>query len=176
MRKRASLFAFSLILMLVFLGSIAACSKTSPSVEPVGPVTTMPPEMVLKITDLKGDSWMLTESEPVSEHGAEYAYQVAFSRETSQSPAVGKEMVSCKAALYYHEGEAHEGFLAAIKSDVPTTGLKFGDEAFLDTRPVINGKALIFREDNVVVWIWMNYDGDIESLAKIVEERIAQSH
>lgn len=160
------------MLIAVFLASIAACSRPATPVELVGPVTKMPSEMVLKITDLKGDAWTLTESVPVSEHGAEYAYQVGFSRDTSAGSSVIKEMVTCKVALYYKEAEAHSAFLTATKSEVPTSGLSIGDEAFLETGPVVNGKALTFRKANVVVWIWFNHDGDVESYGRITEERI----
>jgi hypothetical protein len=81
-------------------------------------------------------------------------------------------MVSCKVALYYKEAEAHSAFLTATKSEVPTSGLSIGDEAFLETGPVVNGKALTFRKANVVVWIWLNHDGDVESYGRITEERI----
>ena len=170
--KSISLPTLLLILIAVFLASITACSRPAIPVESVGPVNKMPSEMVLKITDLKGDVWTLMESVPVSEHGAEYAYQVGFSRETSSGSLTGKEMVTCKVALYYKEAEAHSAFLTATKSEVPTSGLSIGDEAFLETGPVVNGKALTFRKANVVVWIWLNHDGDIESYGRITEERI----
>lgn len=170
--KTMSSWSGLLILSVITAVTLTGCTTSPATIEPVGPITRLPSEMVLKITDLEGEGWTVVESVPVSEHGAEYAYQVAFSKETSAGSPAAKEMVSCKIALYYHEGEARERFLAEIKSEVPTVELKFGDEAFLDTRPVINGKALTFRQDNVVVWIWMNYDGDIESLARVVEQRI----
>lgn len=160
-------------LMATLSASILACNRAATPVEPVVPITKMPQEMVLRITDLEGDRWILMESVPVSEHSAEYAYQVAFSREIpGDSPA--KEMVTCKAALYYKEAEAHSAFITATKSELPTGGLSIGDEAFLETGPSINGKAITFRKANVVVWVWMNYAGDIESLAKVVEERVSE--
>jgi len=174
--KTMSSWSWLLILSVITAVTLTGCATSPAPIEPVGPVTKMPQEMVLKITDLEGDGWTLTESVPVSEHGAEYAHQVAFSRETFSGSSTGKEMATCKVALYYKEAEAHSAFLTATKSEVPTSGLSIGDEAFLETGTVVNGKGLIFRKANVVVWIWLNYDGDAESLAKIVEERITESH
>lgn len=170
--KGKDILLFVLVSLLIVLLNLHAYNRPVTTIEPLGPITKMPQEMVLRIGDLKGDGWILMESVPVSEHGAEYGYQVAFSRETSVGSPTGKEMVTCKAALYYKEAEAHSAFLTVTKSEVPTPGLSIGDEAFIETGPVINGKALTFRKANVVVWVWINYDGDVESLAKVVEERI----
>jgi hypothetical protein len=167
------LFALLFVLIAVFSSGISACNRPSTPVGPAGPITKMPEEMVLKITDLEGDGWTLTESVPVSEHGAEYAYQVAFCRETSAG-LPSKKMVTCKAALYYKEAEAHSAFLTTTKNEVPTLGLNIGDEAFLEIGPSVNGKAIAFRKANIVVWIWMNHDGDIESLAEVLKERVSE--
>ena len=147
--------------------------ETPEKTEPAAPITKTPDEMVLKTTDLKGDGWKRKESVPVPEHGAEYAYQVAFSRESTTGSAYDKERVSCKVALYYKEAEAHSAFLT-FKNDQVSMVPGIGDEAFLDTRPVINGKSLVFREDNVIAWLWLSSDGDIEIYARIVEDRIKQ--
>ncbi len=154
--------------------------------EPAAPIITKTPdEMVLKVTDLKGDGWKRTESLPVPEHGAEYAYQVAFLRDSSTGSTDDGEMVSCKVALYYKEAEAHSAFLTFRSNYINDTGdeppepsSSLGDESFLDTRPVINGTSLVFRKANVIVWLSVNheYKGDIESLARIVEGRTTESY
>ena len=153
--------------------------------EPAAPITKTPDEMALKVTDLKGDGWKRTESLPVPEHGAEYAYQVAFLRDSSTGSTDDGEMVSCKVALYYKEAEAHSAFLTFRSNYINDTGdeppepsSSLGDESFLDTRPVINGTSLVFRKANVIVWLSVNheYKGDIESLARIVEGRTTESY
>jgi len=172
-----------IVFLLVILPAalFSACSPSSSKVEPAGPITKTPDEMVLKITDLQGAGWERKEMLPVPEHGAEYAYQVRFGRYESANTTSSEETVFCKVALYYNEAEAHSAFITFRSNYINDTGnepeepsLNIGDESFIDTRPVINGTSLLFRKANVNVWLSVNheYQEDIETLAGIVEERI----
>jgi hypothetical protein len=186
-KKRLSvIIVFSLSILPVVLFS--ACSPSK--VEPAGTITKTPDEFVLMPADIPGEGWERREALPVPEHGAEYAYQVSYSRIRAKIPPnvgatteTGEDIVTCKAALYYNEAEAHSAYITLRSNYINGTGneppepsSKIGDEALVDTRPVINGTGLIFRKANVIVWLSINRENwqDIETLASIIEERIVE--
>ena len=177
MRKNKAIW-LRLLAVIIVTGIVTlvlcGCSTIEKDKENQMPVTSLPMDLVVKITDLDGEDWDWISGLPVPEYGAEHAYQVEFTRKSDTSD--GEERVFCKTAVYSSEHEANAAFVAVKERSTPSGRPDIGDEAFIDTSPVINGTDLVFRKYNVVVWINVNheYEGDILQLGSVINERISE--
>lgn len=154
---------------------LAGCSTARKAANVNGPITVLPMEMVVKITDLDGEDWDWISGLPVPEYDAEHAYQVEFVRNASTPD--GQERVFSKTAVYPSIDKAQSAFTRIKENSMPSGSPDIGDEAFLDTSPVMKGTGLVFRKANVVAWISVNhgYQGDIRRLGTIIEDRITRN-
>lgn len=77
-------------------------------------------------------------------------------------------------AVYRTVGAASNVWDQEKATSKPRSSATIGDECFINNSNAVN-KQLVFRKNNVVVWIIMkNYQsGDLESFARIVESRIS---
>ena len=164
-----------MVMTAIMAPALLGCSTVVKDTEDRGPIAALPMELVVKITDLDGDDWDWISSLPVPEYGAEHAYQVEFSRKIKTSN--GEERVFCKIAVYSSEDEANTAFASVKERSTPSARPDIGEEAFIDTGPVINGTGLVFRKFNAVAWIWVNheYEGDILQLGNVINERISHN-
>jgi len=113
---------------------------------------------------LKGNAVQGTRGDVISSSSAHYYKGTSFSPVVQNTVAVYRSMSSAMSA--YAKEEANQATV---------THPSYGNECFLNDSVAIN-KLLVFRKDNVVVWIWLQQDkkGDIEQYAKILALRITQ--
>jgi len=79
-------------------------------------------------------------------------------------------------AVYRSLAMANNAYAKEKAANLASSNPNIGDECLLNDSVPIN-KLLIFRKNNVVVWLWVKQfkDGDIEHYARIVEQRITSS-
>lgn len=126
--------------------------------------------LVLSLDDFE-PGWTLHKQQEKVMEGASSAYHVYYYKGTI-SPSVIQNTV----AVYVNEDIAKEMYLKEIPTNVSLDYPDIGDECFLDISVDIN-KLLVFRIENVVVWIKLQQDyfKDIKGYARIVEKKINQS-
>ena len=150
----------------------------TPPAKPVPTISAPPAEnlirreastMTLTLDDmgqgwLKGNAVQGTRGDVISSSSAHYYKGTSFSPVVQNTVAVYRSMSSAMSA--YAKEEANQATV---------THPSYGNECFLNDSVAIN-KLLVFRKDNVVVWIWLQQDkkGDIEQYAKILALRITQ--
>ena len=128
-------------------------------------------ELVLTITDFE-PGWVQQSAEPTTKEGAQSAYHVYFYNGNllPLSPPVIQNTI----AVYPSIEQAQQAYLSEVPKNVSLENPKIGDESFLDISIGIN-KRLVFRESNVVVWLWLQQDMfcDVTPYAKIIQKRIS---
>jgi hypothetical protein len=117
-----------------------------------------------------GQGWLKGNAVPPSRGEVISACSVHYYKGTSFSPVLQNTVAVYRSVDYASRAYAKE---EAKQSEV--THPAFGDECFLNDSVLIN-KLLVFRKENVVVWIWLQQDkkGEIEPYAQILEPRIVQ--
>jgi len=126
-------------------------------------------QMALTINDM-GQGWMkgnavsTARGEIISSCSVHYYQGSSFAPVVQNTVAVYRSLDA--ASRIYAKEEANQ---AAV------THPPFGNECFLNDSVAIS-KLLVFRKDNVVVWIWLQQDkkGDLLPYANIVEPRIVK--
>lgn len=120
-------------------------------------------ELVLNVEDLKAGWTQSTLNDTTSDRtGSLSACKVSF--------AGFMAYLSVEVAVYPSVNSAKDVYSNEIPTNVSLDHPKIGDECFVDVRGVY-AHSLVFRERNVVVWVWAAYE-DVKSFAKKVEAKI----
>ncbi|MBN1690724.1 MAG: hypothetical protein JW901_06860 [Dehalococcoidia bacterium] len=132
-----------------------------------GLITKQAYEMVLTKEDM-GSGWIQGNVFPPSYRGSTSSSSVSFFTGAAYAPAVQNTVV-----VYRDIKVAQDAYTSARPSSATLTNPSIGNECFLNNSVPID-KLLVFRKSNVVVWLWLKQDktGDIESYARIVEQKI----
>ncbi len=93
---------------------------------------------------------------------------VYFTQGSAYAPGVQNTV-----AVYRSISMAEEAYAREKQTNLSTSNPGIGNECLLNNSVPIN-KLLVFRQNNVVVWLWLKQykEGDIERYARIVEQRI----
>jgi len=96
---------------------------------------------------------------------------VYYTQGSSYAPGVQNTV-----AVYRSTAMANNAYAKEKTVNLATSNPNIGDECLLNDSVPIN-KLLIFRKNNVVVWLWLKQykEGDIERYARIAEQRILAS-
>jgi pyruvate/2-oxoglutarate dehydrogenase complex dihydrolipoamide acyltransferase (E2) component len=125
--------------------------------------------MTLTLNDM-GPGWLKGNSVQASKGEVSSSSSVHYYKGTSFSPVVQNTV-----AVYRSMSSAMSAYAKEEANQATVTHPSFGNECFLNDSVAIN-KVLVFRKENVVVWIWLQQDkkGDIEQYANILAPRIVQ--
>lgn len=163
------LLSLLLIFTLTLTLTLGCAPSKSPPAEPSTPtlVTKGASELVLALNDF-GPGWVLHDSHPSDQKGAESAHHVYFRQDVSSYPGVVQNTV----AVYPTTQLAHQVYLEQKPEKVSVENPKIGDESFLRSQLV--QEYLVFQKNNVVVWLWLQQSPplDIESCARWVESKL----
>jgi len=162
----------SVVLLLAVLLVFTACSSPATMAQSKlrsseHLITEDASQFALAISDFE-PGWTQSDSGPTTQQGAQSAYQSYFYQGIFYPPVIQNTV-----AVYSSVDLAQQVYLSEVPKDVSLENPKIGDESFLDISiPIF--KRLIFRKNNVVVWIWLQQDtlGDIKPYAKIIEGKI----
>jgi hypothetical protein len=123
--------------------------------------------MTLTLDDM-GQGWLKGNSVQASKGEVISSSSVHYYKGTSFSPVVQNTV-----AVYRSMDAATRAYAAEQANQSSVTHPAIGNECFLNETVLIN-KLLVFRKQNVVVWIWLQQDkkGDVEHYANIVAPRI----
>jgi hypothetical protein len=93
---------------------------------------------------------------------------VSYTQGSSYAPGVQNTV-----AVYRNIGAAENAYIKEKQANSSASSPGIGDESLLNSSVPIN-KLLVFRKNNVVVWLWLKQykEGDIERYARIVEQKI----
>lgn len=96
---------------------------------------------------------------------------VYYSQGSSYAPGVQNTV-----AVYRSIDMANRAYAKEKEANLSTSNPNIGDECLLNESVPIN-KLLVFRKNNVVVWLWVKQykDGNIEGYARKVEQKITAS-
>jgi len=132
-----------------------------------GIVTKQAYEMVLTQEDM-GPGWMKGNVSPPANRKSTSTSQVLYSQGTSFAPTVQNSVI-----VYRDIQAAMDAYAGAKPTGAYLVYPGIGAECFLNDSVMID-RVLVFRKDNVVVWVWLKQykTGDIESYARIVEKKI----
>ncbi len=125
-------------------------------------------QMVLTLSDM-GPGWSKGNASPPAKQQASSTCHMYFSKGTAFAPGVQNTT-----AVYRTVEMANVAFEKEKPTSASLSYPNIGDACFLsDTLPL--DKKLVFRKNNVVVWIWVQQyaEGDIEGYAKTVEQKIS---
>jgi len=137
-----------------------------------GLITRDASELVLTINDFEPGSVQL-ESEVVNKESAQSAYYVYFYIKINEERCCYDSYMKNTVAVYHSINSAKMMYLDAKPTNISLEYPKIGDECFLN----ILNNLLVFRKNNVVVWVQLQQDSDVcsnmQSYAKIIEKRIS---
>jgi len=124
-------------------------------------------QMVLDLSDM-GSGWNKGNASPSVKQQASSTCHVYYSKGTAYAPGVQNST-----AVYRTVELAKSVFEKEKPSGTKLSFPGIGDECFLNDSVALD-KKLVFRKDNVIVWIWVQQyiEGDIEGYARIVEQKI----
>jgi hypothetical protein len=123
--------------------------------------------MVLTMEDM-GSGWVKGNVSPPASRDSTSSSQVSYSQGSNFAPTVQNTVV-----VYRNMQAAVSAYAGARPSGVSLSNPAIGDECFLNDSVAIE-RLLVFRQSNVVVWIWLKQykSGDIEGYARTVEKKI----
>ena len=178
-------------------GSTAPVSPTPPPVVPAKPVpphpvsTPAPPnpnplidnsldataliskqayQMTLTLDDM-GTGWAKGNAVAPAIQQVTSSSHVYYTQGSAYAPGVQNSV-----AVYRSIAVANSAYAREKEANPANSNPNIGDECLLNDAAPIN-KLLVFRKNNVVVWLWLKQykEGDIEGYARIVEQRITAS-
>ena len=123
--------------------------------------------MTLTIDDM-GPGWTRGNAVGPAIQQVTSSSHVYYTQGSSYAPGVQNTV-----AVYRSIAGAENAFAREKQANLSASSPGIGAECLLNDSVPIN-KLLIFRKNNVVVWVWLKQykDGDIERYARIVEQRI----
>jgi hypothetical protein len=91
-----------------------------------------------------------------------------YTQGSAYAPSIQNQL-----AVYRSIDNAESAFAREKQTNAASSNPAIGDECLLNDSVAIN-KVLIFRKNNVVVWIWLKQykEGDIQRYGRIVEQKI----
>ena len=126
--------------------------------------------MTLTIDDM-GAGWARGNAVAPALQQVTSSSHVYYTQGSSYAPGVQNTV-----AVYRSIDMANKAYAKEKAANLATSNPNIGDECLLNDSVPLN-KLLIFRKNNVVVWLWLKQykDGDIERYARIVGQRITAS-
>jgi hypothetical protein len=123
--------------------------------------------MLLTIDDM-GQGWTRGNAVAPAIQQVSSSSHVYYTQGSSYAPGVQSTV-----AVFRSIAGAENAFAREKQANVSTYSPGIGAESLLNDSVPIN-KLLVFRKNNVVVWVWLKQykEGDIERYARIVEQRI----
>ena len=125
--------------------------------------------MTLTIEDM-GQGWLKGNPVPPAKGEVISACSVHYYKGSSFSPVLQNTV-----SVYRSIGYAERAYAKELANHATVTNPQYGNECFLDDSVAIN-KLLVFRKQNVLVWIWLQNDkkGDLEPYARILEQKVVK--
>lgn len=133
-------------------------------------ITVQASSMVLTIDDM-GAGWVRGNAVAPAIQQVTSSSHVYYTQGSSYAPGVQNTV-----AVYRSIAFANNAYAKEKQANLSVSNPYIGDECLLNDSVSIN-KLLIFRKNNVVVWLWLKQykEGDIERYARVVEQRITAS-
>ena len=133
-------------------------------------ITRQASQMTLTLADM-GPGWAQGSAVAPAKQQVTSFSNVYYTQGSSYAPGVQNTV-----AVYRSISAAENAFAQEKQSNPSASGPRIGNECLLNDSAPIN-KLLVFRKNNVVVWLWLQQykAGDIERYARIVEQRITAS-
>jgi len=130
-------------------------------------ITRQASQMTLTIDDM-GPGWTRGNAVAPAIQQVTSSSHVYYTQGSSYAPGVQNTV-----AVYRSIAGAENSFAREKQANISTSSPGIGAECLLNDSVPIN-KLLVFRKNNVVVWVWLKQykEGDIERYARIVEQRI----
>jgi hypothetical protein len=158
----------AVIAFIALLPGLVGCSSNStPSASNI--ITKDASQFVLTIDNFP-PGWTRDSAEAATKAGAQSAYESYFYK---LSAYLSVSVVQDVVAVYPSIASAHQVYLGEKPQDVSLEYPKIGDECFLNSAIPID-QLLVFRKDNVVVWVWLQQDyvDDIKPYAVAIQKKI----
>ena len=123
--------------------------------------------MTLTLDDM-GQGWARANAVAPAIQQVTSSSHVYYTQGSSFAPGVQNTV-----AVYRSIAVANSAYAREKEANPAVSNPNIGDECLLNGSVAIN-KLLIFRINNVVVWLWLKQykEGDIERYARVVEQRI----
>jgi hypothetical protein len=130
-------------------------------------ITRQASQMALTLQDM-GSGWVQGSAISPSIQQVTSSSHAYYTQGSSFAPGVQNSV-----AVYRTISFAESAYAKEKQANPVVSNPGIGDECFLNDSVPIN-KLLVFRKNNVVVWVWVKQykEGDIEGYARIVEQRI----
>ena len=155
-----------------------ASSQTTPDINPTNGdsldvttlITKQASQMTLKLEDM-GSGWAQGSAIAPAIQQVYSSSHVYYTQGSSYAPGIQNTV-----AVYRSISMAENAYEREKQANLSASSPAIGNECLLNDSVPIN-KVLIFRKNNVVVWLWLKQykEGDIERYARIVEQRITAS-
>ena len=133
-------------------------------------ITRQASQMTLTIDDM-GPGWTLGNAvAPAIQQATSFSH-VYYTQGSSYAPGVQNTV-----AVYRSIAVAENSYAKEKQANPSVSSPGIGNECLLNDSAPIN-KVLVFRKNNVVVWLWLKQyqEGDIERYARMLEQRITPS-
>jgi hypothetical protein len=142
-------------------------SPTGDSPDATALITRQASQMTLTLKDM-GPGWTQGSAIAPSIQQVTSSSHVYYTQGSSYAPGVQNTV-----AVYRSIAFAENAYTKEKQANPSVSNPAIGDECLLNDSVPIN-KVLIFRKNNIVVWLWVKQykEGDIERYARIVEQRI----
>jgi len=133
-------------------------------------ITRQASHLTLVIDDM-GTGWTRGNAVAPAIQQVTSSSHVYFTQGSSYAPGVQNTV-----AVYRNIAVANSAYAREKEANPVASSPNIGDECLLNDSVPIN-KLLVFRKNNVVVWLWLKQykEGDIERYARIVEQKITAS-
>jgi hypothetical protein len=140
---------------------------SSDSLAPGALITRQASQMTLTLQDM-GSGWAQGSAISPAIQLVTSSSHVYYTQGSSFAPGVQNSV-----AVYRTISFAESAYAKEKQANPVVSNPGIGDECLLNDSVPIN-KMLVFRKNNVVVWVWVKQykEGDIEHYARIVEQRI----
>ncbi len=145
----------------------APVSNTPGTLDSTAVITKQASTMTLTLQDV-GQGWVPGTMIPLAIHQAISFSNTYYTQGSAYAPSIQNQV-----AVYRSIANAESAYDKEKQTYTATSNPGIGDECLLNDSVAIN-KVLIFRKNNVVVWIWLKQfkEGDLERYGRIVEDKI----
>lgn len=130
-------------------------------------ITKPASQMTLTIADM-GKGWVQGNAIAPAIQQVTSSSHVYYTQGSSYAPGLQNTV-----AVYRSIEMANNAYAKEKGANLATSNPNIGNECLLNDSVPIN-KVLVFRKNNVVVWVWLKQykDGNIEGYARMVEQKI----
>lgn len=141
--------------------------SSAASIDPAMLITRQASLMTLTLSDM-GAGWAKGVAIAPAIGQVTSSSHVSYTQGSSYAPGVQNTV-----AVYRSIAFAESSFAREKQANAYAQDPGIGDECFLNASVPIN-MQLVFRKNNVVVWVWLKQykDGDIERYARLVEQKV----